>query len=194
MDNENTPHTPQEGRQIPLMDATKEQLKAFCIEQGIPVQNFMTEQTMREKLYGKGWAHSFIVVYDDPVASAPKAKATGSKEVSEPMVEVRLSNGEGASGKRAVFVGVNGVGILVPRNIPCRIKHRYYGALRNAEETTYSYDENTKDLEPRDMPSYPFEVIRMPPDAELKAWSDYKAEKQRQEVAEKMATKKRNAA
>jgi hypothetical protein len=198
----NQPKVLAEGKQILLMKATKRQLKAFCADMEIPTQNFDTEDRLRKKILESGWIHPFIVIYPEPGDDEKQPQASQAKapplppaahdgelvRVEEPIFEIKLMNGEGKAGRRHLFVGVNGVGILIPRNTPCRVKHRYWVALSNAVETHYPWDEEENCIgAAQDVPSYPFETIRAASDEDLLAWRDYKAELQRREVAKKKA-------
>lgn len=163
-----------EGLQIPITSASKAQLRDFARNLGVTVTNFDDEQKIITKIQATGYDQSFIVV---PDASAPKAVANGKlvagQEVPEPMVEITIHTQEGAGGKRPIFVGVNGRGILIPRNQRVPIKHRYLGALEGAIETKYEFDEEAKANMPRDLPSYPYQVHKMPSDGEIQAYHDW---------------------
>lgn len=178
----NDVHRPVEGKQVLIKDATKEQLRAFCVELGIPVTNFMTVENLRDKIFTKGnWVHPFIVVYGDKPAKEPATPGSANgavpsipNRIEEPMCEIRLHKSPGEGGDRLMFVGVNGVGILIPRNTPCKIKHRYWTALTNAIETQFSITDGNYLLEGRDIPATPFDTLRTAPEDELAAWTAYK--------------------
>lgn len=165
-----------EGRQIPLATATKAQLKAFALHLGANVTNFDNEDKLREKIAAAGWDQSSIVAIDQqdaPIGQA--AKSAQDKTLTEPMVDITIHTQDGAGGKRAVFVGVNGRALLIPRNKRCSVKLRYLKALENAIETKYEFDEEVKANTPRDTPSYPFQVHTMPSQAEQDAWYAHEA-------------------
>jgi hypothetical protein len=176
--------TPAEGRQVPLANATKAQLRAFAIHLGVTPTNFDNEAKLREKIAATGWDEPNVLVFDAPAAKK-NAAPTGSgkagvvtsapKVMTEPMVKLTINAQEGPGGKRHVFVAVNGKALLIPRNKPCDVKLRYYNSMRDANETKYEYDEDEKAVQPRDMPSYPFQVISMPSEAEQAAWHAYEA-------------------
>lgn len=169
-----------EGRKVPMDEATKADLREFAKQRGVALMNFDSEERIKEKLYASGWHSDFIVLYE---GQEPAKAAVPEGEMAEPMVSLTIHQQEGKGGQRPIFVGVNGVGMLIPRLIPVNIKLRYYEALKNASETQYEYDENTGNLNPREVPSYPFQVHALPSKAELQAWHDYKARKQAEEVA-----------
>ena len=94
----------------------------------------------------------------------------GSSAENDPKVQITIAEVEGAGGKRPVFVGVNGVGMLIARGRPQDIPYRYYAALTNAIKTTHEQDESTGEIVSSDVPSYPFSVNRMPPQTEIDAY------------------------
>lgn len=165
-----------EGKQIPINNASKKQLRAFADHLGAVTTNFDTEPKLREKITAAGWDQGHILIEDAPAAKKPgKAPAGDPKEIAEPMVELTIHTQEGAGGKRAVFVGVNGRALLIPRNKRCEVKLRYLKALENAIETKYEFDEDVKANTPRETPSYPYQVHKMPSDEVQAAWYAYEA-------------------
>lgn len=166
-----------EGRQVPLNSATKKQLREFAEHLGISTTNFNTPEQLVQKFKDAGWDQNHIIVAD--AASKPSAQPNGGSAarlvVTEPMVSLTIHQQEGPGGKRAVFVGVNGRAILIPRNKPSEVKLRYLRALENAIETKYEYDEDAKANLPRDMPSYPYQVHRMPSEEEQARWYAFEA-------------------
>lgn len=69
-----------------------------------------------------------------------------------------LKNGT-KEGERPKFVGVNGVGVLIPRGEPVIVAERYVNALRIATETVYEQDDQTGDVIEFDVPNTPFQVL-----------------------------------
>lgn len=163
--------SPAEGIQIPIDTATKAQLRAFANHLGVPTSNANTESQLRAKIAATGYEEAHIILFDSAPHQAAVARAVASgAAVAEPMVNLTLHTQEGAGGKRAVFVGVNGKALLIPRNRPCDVKLRYLRALENAVETKYEYDEEAGAVVPREVPSYPFQVHKMPQDADIEAY------------------------
>lgn len=176
--------TPAEGRQIPINSATKAQLRAFANHLGLPTTNLDSEDKLREKIASSGYEEAHIIVFDPAPVAAAKARAVASGDaVDEPMVNLTVFTQEGAGGKRPVFVGVNGKALLIPRNRPCDVKLRYLRALENAVETKYEFDEEEKANVARDMPSYPFQVHRMPSDKAVADWHAYEAAEEARKAA-----------
>lgn len=168
-------NTAAEGRQIPLDTANKAQLRAFLTHLGGNPTNFDTDDKLREKIAAQGWEESHIIALDNakaPSKDAPKGVPKPGT-VAEPMVNLTIHTQDGAGGKRAVFVGVNGRALLIPRNEPCDVKLRYFKALEAAIETKYEFDEDAKANTPRDMPSYPYQVHKMPSEEEQERWYAY---------------------
>lgn len=169
-----------EGTQIPIENASKPQLRRFAQHLGVTVTNFDTEAKLIEKIRGAGYELPHIVATEEsPTTSAkPTASKAAVGAVEEPMVEITIHTQEGPGGKRAVFVGVNGKGILIPRNRAVKVKLRYYEALKNAVETKYEYDDEAKANLPREMPSYPYQTGAMPTQAQIAAWHKFEAQEE----------------
>lgn len=172
-----------EGKQIPINTATKKQLRDFANHLGCVTTNFDTEDALRAKIRKEGYEEAHIIAIS-PAPKAPKAPAAkagapsaakASAVITEPMVDLTIHTQEGPGGKRHVFVGVNGTAILIPRNKRVTVKLRYLGALEDAIETKYEYDEDAKANVPRDMPSYPFQVHSQPSEDEKARWYAYEA-------------------
>ena len=94
----------------------------------------------------------------------------GSSAVNDPKVMITITEMPGAGGKRDVFVGVNGVGMMIPRGRPVVIPYRYFHALENATQTLYEQDEHTGEVISSDVPSYPFSVNKWPEKADIDAY------------------------
>lgn len=93
----------------------------------------------------------------------------------DPKVTINIPAQPGPGGARHVPVSVNGRTILLPRGKNIEIAYRYYHALVLAEERHYEQVPDpaggpTPIQQERDVPSYPFNVIEMPPKAEIQAW------------------------
>lgn len=168
--------TPAEGTQIPFETATKAQLRAFANHLGCAPTNFDTEEKLRAKITGSGFEGSHIIAFENAPTKAAEAAAIKSGDaVAEPMVELTVHTQEGPGGKRALFVGVNGKALLIPRNQRCKVKLRYLGVLETAIETKYEFDAEAKANVPVDMPSYPHQVHSMPSDESVAAWHAFEA-------------------
>ena len=198
---------------ILIDEATPEQLRKFARDYlGINHPSHTKPETTLAAVKD-GWAQPHILVDDgaEPAEQAPVSRAQPAAtavepepeimpepetELPEPMVRLVLGEQPGAGGKRAVPVGVNGVAMLIPRNIECEVKLRYFEALKDAVETHHEQDESTGDMTSRDIVSYPYSVIRMPSPAEIAAWkvSLAKAEKRARIEAAKIRAAQSQAA
>lgn len=168
--------TPAEGTQVPIDTATKAQLRAFANHLGCSTTNFDNEAKLRAKIIATGFDSAHIMAFDNaPTKAAEARRISSGDEVPEPMVNLTIHTQEGAGGKRAVFVGVNGKALLIPRNKPCDVKLRYLRALENAIEIKYEFDDEVKANVPREMPSYPFQVHKMPSDEAIEAYRKWYA-------------------
>lgn len=166
-------------------DATLTELKMFAAQVlGMMSMPNIGESTIRAKIRAAYQGDTLTIMVQDAVApddapqSAPLAppkpstgKALrGSTAEHDPKVMITIAEMEGAGGKRAVPVGVNGVIMLVPRGKPVDIPYRYYMALTCAVKTIHEQDELTQDIIETHVPAYPMSVNRMPPQEEIDAY------------------------
>jgi hypothetical protein len=167
-----------EGTQIPISSASKKQLREFLTHLGGTPTNFDNEVKLIEKIRAQDYDAAHIIV-GEPAPAATKAapgKPTPRADIKEPTCDLTIHTAEGPGGKRHVFVGVNGKAMLIPRGKRSDgVKIRYLEALNLAQETKFEFDEDAKANLPRDMPSYSFQVHRMPDDATIAAWHAHEA-------------------
>jgi hypothetical protein len=70
-------------------------------------------------------------------------------------VELVINSGDGAAGKQAVFVGINGFGFNIPRDTPVHVPQEVVDQLANCMETQYESIEGGKVVE-REVRRYAF--------------------------------------
>ena len=171
---------------VPWDEATLAELKRFAASVlGIPTAVNIGEQTLRAKIrqaYPGDTITIMVMDGDDDISVAsdappppsdtphdPRALRGGSS-INDPKVTITIAEQEGAGGKRGVFVGVNGVAMIIPRGKPVDIPWRYYAALLLAVKTVYEQDEATHEIIESDVPSYPMGVNKMPPKEDVVAY------------------------
>ena len=170
---------------VPWDEATLDELKKFAASVlGISVSPRIGEETLRAKIRQAYPGDTItIMVLDDEVeetvgdAPAPASETPtdgkalrGASAENDPKVTITITEMEGAGGKRPVYVGVNGVAMLIPRGRPVDIPYRYYHALTNAIKTLYEQDEASGEVISSDVPTYPMSVNKMPPQADIDAY------------------------
>ena len=174
---------------VPWGEATMDELKTFATAVlGMTVNYNIGEDTLRAKIRPAFVGDSITIMVKvqekpaDAPAPAPEAPKVGneapkvgkplrgSSAEKDPKVTITIVEGEGTGGKRPVPVGVNGVLMLIPRGKPVDIPYRYYAALQLAIKTVHEQDEATQEIISTDVPSYPFSVNRMPPQADIEAY------------------------
>lgn len=102
----------------------------------------------------------------DPVGTPPAPTeenedalvATNYQDGEKLTIQIDISSEPG--GDKPVFVGVNGVTMLIARGKPQAVALPYVEVLENAIKTVWTQNEQTGDLESRDVPLYPFRVLR----------------------------------
>lgn len=175
-------------KKIPLNEATLEELRFYCqAVLGVPVshnpktgadvfiakikavkgQDFNTIEVPDETPEEQGAAPEGVP--PQPVKKNVRALSAGSSK-NDPKVTLTIPEQDIPGGKRAVPIGVNGSFFLIPRGIKCEIPYRYYLALQNAVQTTYTQDKDTNEFTESTVPSYPHLVLQMPPQEEIDAW------------------------
>lgn len=105
---------------------------------------------------------------------------------------IQEQGGLGNFGKRAVPVACNGRTMLIPRGKECTIPARYYYVLKEAMENHIEdvpMEDNPSKVErvETEVMSYPFQIIRMPSQAELDAWNEKKKKDQQTQVQAALA-------
>lgn len=184
------------SKSVKLEDATADQLRLWCmmyLGQSMPPNT--KPETMAAKLRaigheefeveenaggavaerlpssrGAGPAPNAPQTVEDYLALYPKGvpDLTGMRD---PPVIMMIPHQDKEGGQRPVFVGVNGTSYTIPRGKNVSVPWRYYLALKDAVEATYQPDPNDHySLIRTDTPSYPIQVVQLPPKAWVLAW------------------------
>ena len=184
-----------EPRQIKIEDATKEELLKFANEKlGLAK---IHHATGRGKILAKirqAWTPDYIELHgesdnapandntpkpaNDNAAEDKIRALTGGSSKGDPMVRMFINEAEGAGGQRPVFVSVNHVPFLIPRGEEVDVPYRFFLALKNAVGTIYEQDTNTYEVPGREVPTYPYNVVRMPTPDEMVDWNRQELESQ----------------
>ncbi|MCP4547037.1 MAG: hypothetical protein GY835_11280 [bacterium] len=185
---------------VALRDATLDELLYFAnTVLGLNAPKNSKEDNLRGKIM---MAHDGdITVPPDLSEALPSETATPATSVramkpgsskDDPRVLLNISKGEKEGEERPIPVGVNGVVMLVPRGEDVEIPWRYFLAIKAAVKTVHTQNTKTGDMDSRDMPSYPYSVLRMPPQEDIDAWHEREAQEaaQAQKQAEKQAEKR----
>jgi len=94
-----------------------------------------------------------VTTIDDtaPVKAAPRAKdipvSDAGDNLSGEKMEVIINAGEGEIGRQAVFLSINGHGLLIPRGVPCLVPTEVVEILDNATQVIYEPGEGGKVIE-----------------------------------------------
>ena len=184
-------------RQIKFEDATVEDLRQFAMESlGMKFHPNMKIGKVAAGVRAV-WRNDFITLYAAPTDEGPKVEGVkvtvkddqmtvnasiralvGGSSKKDPKVRLFINHAEGAGGQRPVFVSCNNVPMLLPRGEDIDVPYRYYLILRNAIGTAYEMDDETFQLQPRDVPSYPFQVVKLPTPEEMEPWNKQEWESQ----------------
>lgn len=154
--------------EVPIEEASAEQLRYFATT--------VLGLTVPSRLEKQGVLAQIRAVHDGPNIQVPiQAEKTRSlpkgreKPIDPPekggedkrFVTVLIARQEGKGGDNSVYTSVNGRAMLIPRGEEADIPLRYYEALKNAVKTVWDSKEEGEMIS-REVPSYPFSVIRGP--------------------------------
>ncbi|PWE56768.1 hypothetical protein DEM27_10420 [Metarhizobium album] len=142
---------------ITIATATPAQLASFAtINLGLEVNYRMGSPAIIAKMRAAGFADDTIDVDDEiPVAATPVGLQTEHRET----VTVIIAQQDEPGGSDPVFLGVNGVAMVVHRGVASPISRPYFEALKNAVKTVYNINPDGSLGDAREVPQYPFSVI-----------------------------------
>jgi hypothetical protein len=133
-----------------LATADKHQMKYFAKELGLSLSMSMSETTMREKI------EKFHVKNDMemPVSELEVSPAIKNQTT----FTINIPKSPLPNGDEPVFVGVQGVGYMIPRGINLKVPESVVEVLRNAIQDTVTQDEDGT-IHHNESPAYPFSVL-----------------------------------
>jgi len=135
-----------------LAVADKHQLKFYAKETlGLALSMNMNESTMRELIQ----KHCDEKDIEPPVAELGSTPANeGEKRVT-----INIAKQDKPGGSDPVFVGVQGVGVTIPRGINIKVPARYAHALENAVQDIVTQDPETGEIVKEHVLTYPFQKV-----------------------------------
>lgn len=170
-----------------IADATPAELRAFAQSfLGIPVDG-MTDAKVAASIRAAHEGETiFVTKADEPSdqTGSPPPEVVGSNvtEVgktegglgrNDPKVQIMIHSEErdGVVTSHHKEVGVNGQVWLLKRGVSLTVPYRVYEVLNNAERDAITHD-GQGEVVSQKMKSTPFNVERMPPQAEIDAWRE----------------------
>lgn len=155
-------------KKIPIDKASAAQLAQFAqLNLGLDIGSGMSANEIRALLENASYAKDHIEIEDVPAKAQASSRGSygataGTATAKTPTaVKVTIHSEKGVGGDRPIFVGVNFVGMTIPRGETVEIPYSYYEALKNAVGQEYESDEQSGLSRPRDVPAYPFSVHEM---------------------------------
>ena len=130
---------------------------------GLEVSPKMGVMGIKAKLAQAGFATDFIEVDDgkeEPIIQRiepVRPRHTPGKR----SVNLRIEPQEKPGGNEPVFVSVNGVHMLIPRQQTCWVEYKYYEALNHAVAYIAEVDEDLNITGFRKVPEYPVSVFHI---------------------------------
>lgn len=142
---------------IPIATATPAQLASFAtINLGLEVNYRMGAPAIIAKMQAAGYPNDTIDV--DEEASVVVQSERPQAEHRETFTVIIAQQDE-PGGSDPVFLGVNGVAMVVHRGVASPISRPYFEALKNAVKTVYNINSDGSLGDAREVPQYPFSVI-----------------------------------
>lgn len=107
----------------------------------------------------------------EEVRAVAQIKALGSGGRDDPKWIVEIASTELPGGKDPVPVSVNGHNVLIQRNMPVEIPHRYIEALRKAVRISMRQDLDTNKTTRTSFTNYPIGIVHdQPTQQEIADW------------------------
>ncbi len=160
----------------PLEDASDAELRTFATDfMQLEIAQSATRTQMLAQL-SKVWKQPFI-----NVAAEAQAAQTGEvkpevvrKDLTpryqdDPVVLCKIGTTSYPGGEEPAAPNVNGIQLVVPRQVPLRLPYRVYLALKDSYEDFTRPDANGHPVTTRTT-NFPFEEVTLPPQAEIDAW------------------------
>ncbi len=159
------------NRQIPMNEATHAELLQFARGTlGFNSPPNIKIETLRARIE-TAWNKDHITLPEVEAEVPQKGSApfpvTEAQQPDKRMVRINIAISEDAGGSDAVPVGVEGKVMLIPRGKDVDIPYPYYEVLSHAIMHKYDPSEDGLGMNPvpREVPTYPFQVIGPIPDA-----------------------------
>ncbi len=137
-----------------MATAEKPAMKLYANnELGLSLTMSMSEATMRERIT------KHCVENDLPLPTAKiEMKRAAGKNKDVKYIKIKIAQSEKPGGTEPAFVGVQGVGYMIPRGIEVEVPASVVEVLKNAVQDIVTQDDEGV-IYHNDMPTYPFSVI-----------------------------------
>lgn len=136
-----------------LATATKQQLKDYSMNNYELVLSLtMNEDTMRDRIIDHCQRNNLEVPFAKLIV---KRQADRKGE----WMTINIAKQDRAGGNEPVFVGVQGVGYLIPRGMDISVPKKVVHVLENAEQDIVTQDPDTGEMLHNPVRTYPFNVV-----------------------------------
>lgn len=167
----------------PIADANDSELRSFATDY-LQLEIDGAKVNTRAKILAeinKAWTADFIMV-PEAAATLPElgevAEQQGrspetpahdltSNYKDDPVVVLTIMTAAGLGGKYPASCSVNGVQLVIPRDVKWNIPYRFYLALCEAHEIEVRQDEKTLEYIQTKISNYPLNVERLPSKEEI---------------------------
>jgi len=169
-------------KNIPIADATDEQLTAFAEATLQLDASGAKERGALLALILTAWPQDYILAelaetpegfdseQDEQVRVVAQLKLAGGIGDNDPKWVIRIGATELPGGKDPVPAGVNGRTVVIQRNTEVEVPHRYVLALQSARRETVQQNLETGEITRTAFSNYPIEVLERPSKAEIADW------------------------
>lgn len=163
----------------PIEDASDAELRTFATT---TLQLELADSATRAQILGamsKVHKQPFINIAEDTApmqaadADAPKVKREAKnlthRYQDDPVVECVVAKTSYVGGEEPAAPNVNGVQLVIPRDILVKIPYRFYLALKDSHEDITRPNDRGQPVTTR-INNFPMSDVVMPPKAEIEAW------------------------
>lgn len=153
-------------KRIPIEDATATELCEFLTTSlGVPnLRPQAGKATLLQKMRDVFYVEEYIEIDEPDADDIQRIEPARSPPGKQRMCEIMIPSQEKPGGSDHVFLGVNGVGILIPRDQRVKIPWKYMHALDNAKKHVYKQNpDGSLILPPKEVHDYPFSIFHEDP-------------------------------
>jgi ribosomal protein L21E len=137
---------------INIETAPVQELRAYAKEEfGLTFQVGTTKAAMLDAVKS--------ALGQDPAKTDSAPQAISKKSRDGKRVTINIHKSANPSDPDPVYVGLNGVGVTIPRGVDVSVLEGYVAILRHAVRKTYHTDQKTGDTIESESHAYPFSVI-----------------------------------
>lgn len=163
--------------QLPLDDASDDQIREFIEANGVEVGKADRPSLLSTLGSFYGLPHILVPApleggegQSVSTVHEPQQRLSGGVGKDDPKVVIEIATTQLPGGQHPVSVAVNGVALVIQRNVKVEIPYRYYLALVNAKNADVSQSDPSQPPVETVSNNYPMTVHEKPSQGEIDAW------------------------